>query len=82
MDLTQSELARLVGYDAQQVARWEKGENRISGPADRLLRMLIREHLKDDIKVRDILQILDDMDARLADKTIFEVTAEGWRYAV
>ena len=31
MDLTQSELARLVGYDAQQVARWEKGENEISG---------------------------------------------------
>ena len=35
MDITQSELARLFGCDAQQVARYEKGQSKIPGPADR-----------------------------------------------
>lgn len=39
MDKTQSEIARMMGVDSQTVARWEKGESRIPGPADRMLRI-------------------------------------------
>lgn len=38
MDLTQNQLAALLGVDGQTVARYEKGESRISGPVDRLIR--------------------------------------------
>lgn len=82
MDLTQSELARLVGCDAQQVARYEKGQNKMSGPTDRLLRMLYREHLRDEISIRDILEALDDLDSLMGDKQVFAVTPDGgWRTA-
>lgn len=40
LDLTQAELGRLINQSPQQVARWEKGINNISGPADRLLRVV------------------------------------------
>jgi putative transcriptional regulator len=81
IDLTQSELARLVGCDAQQIARYEKGQNKMSGPTDRLLRMLYREHLRDQFSIRDILEAVDELDSRIDDKQVFAETPEGWRSA-
>lgn len=40
MDLTQAELANLVRVSDQTVARWEKGETDIPGPADFMIRVL------------------------------------------
>ena len=68
MNLTQSKLARLVGCDAQQVARYEKGQNRMPGAVDRLLRMLYREHVEDPVFVEDFLEAIDQMDGRMDDK--------------
>jgi putative transcriptional regulator len=81
MDLTQSKLARLVGCDTQQVARYEKGQNKMPGAVDRLLRMLFREHLKDTVLVQDFLEAMDEMDGRISDKQVFTETAEGWAAA-
>lgn len=81
MDLTQSELARLVGCDAQQIARYEKEQNKMPGPADRVLRMLYRDHLGNHCSARDILEALDGLDGRMDDRQIFSVTADGWKSA-
>ena len=81
MDLTQSELARLIGCDAQQIARYEKGQNRMPGPADRVLRMLYREHLNDTCSTRAILEALDELDGRMDERQIFIETADGWKSA-
>lgn len=81
MDLTQSELARLVGCDPQQIARYEKGENRIPGPTDRILRMLYEEELGGHFSVREVLKKLDELDARDSSKQTFEETSEGWKAA-
>lgn len=40
MNMTQNELADDLGVDGQTIARYEKGESRISGPVDRLIRFL------------------------------------------
>ncbi len=40
MNLTQAELGLKIGQSDQQVARWEKGENEVPGPAERLIRIL------------------------------------------
>lgn len=77
LELTQSELARLVGCDAQQIARYEKNENKISGPSDRLLRMLILEKLDKSISVKSLLEIIDEMDAREDESRIFEEDENG-----
>lgn len=81
LDLTQSELARLLGYSSQMVARWEKGECEINGAAERILRMLYIEQVSEEVTVRDVLQTLDTLDD--VDETIarFEVTDQGWRTA-
>lgn len=79
MDLTQAELARLFGCDSQQVARYEKGDCRISASSDRLLRLLFREHLKQTIAVRELLSSVDEMDEPAASKMVFERSNSGWK---
>jgi putative transcriptional regulator len=78
MDITQSDLARLFGCDAQQVARYEKGQSKIPGPADRVLRLLYLDHKGGTIKVHDLLQALDSMNAKTNDRQVFAKTADGW----
>lgn len=40
LDMTQAELAEVLGTTTQTFARWEKGEVEIPGPAERLLRVV------------------------------------------
>ena len=80
MDLTQSELARLFGCSAQQVARYEKEESDMPGPAERLLRVLYSEHLQQNISIHDLLAELDEMDDRKAN-LVFEQNQGGWQRA-
>ena len=79
VNLTQSELARLVGCDPQQIARYEKGQNKMPGPTDRLLRMIYREHLHDQGSIREILESLDELDSRMDDRQVFAETPDGWK---
>lgn len=81
MDLTQSKLARLVGCDTQQIARYEKGQSKMPGAVDRLLRMLYGEHLKDPIFVQAFLEAVDDLDGRMNDTQVFTETPDGWKAA-
>lgn len=81
MDLTQSELARLFGASAQQVARYEKEECVIPGPADRILRLLYSEQMQRTIQVRDLLTVLDQMDDREGTKMVFERNHGDWKKA-
>ncbi len=81
MDLTQSEMARLFGTSAQQVARYEKEECDMPGPADRILRLLYSEHMQRTIHVRDLLTVLDQMDDRTGTKMVFERNQGDWKKA-
>jgi putative transcriptional regulator len=81
MDITQSELGKCLGVDAQTVARWEKGENHINGSAERLLRLLYVEHADGRISVHDLLCMLDEVDSSMSDKQLFEQTSAGWKSA-
>ncbi len=81
LNLSQAKLAGLVGCDSQQVARYEKEQNRMPGPMDRLLRMLFREHLADPIRVQDFLEALEQLDGRMEDRQVFEATPDGWKTA-
>ena len=78
MDVTQSELGKLVGLSSQQVARWEKGESVISGPADLLVRALFIQHVGGHLNLRDLANSLEELDAPLNDRICFENTAAGW----
>ncbi|MGN6621977.1 MAG: helix-turn-helix domain-containing protein [Sphingomonas sp.] len=65
MELTQSELGRWIGQSSQQVARWEKGQSDVPGPADRLIRAIFMLKTMDPEEREDFLELLrniEDMD--------------------
>lgn len=79
MNLTQSDLGKLLGLSSQQVARWEKEESEISGPADLLVRAFYIQHAGGQLNLQDLAARLDEVDAPINDKSYFEPTAKGWR---
>ncbi|MBM3557037.1 MAG: helix-turn-helix domain-containing protein [Alphaproteobacteria bacterium] len=81
MDLTQAELAQLIGCDVQQIARYEKDQNAAPGAADRLLRMMYREHLGTSVKVRETLEAIGALPSSAGRRNFFAATNRGWRLA-
>lgn len=79
MDLTQSHLGKMLGLSSQQVARWEKEESDISGPADLLIRALYIQHVGGNLDLQSLAATLDEIDAPINDKSYFEPTSQGWR---
>ena len=49
---TQLQLAKIMGVDVKQVGRWERGEQKFSGTAKRLHKILTSE---------DKLKVIEDM---------------------
>lgn len=79
MDLTQAELATLVGVRAQTVARWEKDETEIPGPANVLLRLLTLGHLAGAVDVVQVAQELSGHDeTRQKSMALRYKAGQGW----
>lgn len=83
MEITQSELGRLLGMSTQQVARYEKDHSVIPGPAARLLRVLYSEAQGNRICVHELLEYLDEVDEPRVERALFEPdeSGAGWRMA-
>jgi DNA-binding transcriptional regulator YiaG len=85
MDLTQAELAQRLGVDAQTVARHEKGETRIDGPTDGLVRFLYILSLvpRDELAgLAEQVKTLLETDEPMHEPPLrFAATVDGWAEA-
>lgn len=81
MDLTQSELGGLMGVTDQTVARWEKDETGVDGPADVVIRGLYLACVVKNIDLREFLVALRATDSSLRSNLVFEETDAGWKEA-
>jgi putative transcriptional regulator len=80
MDFTQSELGGMVGLSSQQVARWEKEQSDISGPAEALLRLLYLDHIGEKkLDVQGLLKAIEEMDTLPKEACYFKETPDGWK---
>lgn len=81
---TQQTLAGILGVNVQSVARWEKGRTKstIDGPAQRLLRILYMEFIKQNNDIAESLRELSELDEILEnddEDIVFTDTGEGWQ---
>ncbi len=85
LDLSQNKLAALIGCRYQQILLWEKDKNKISKPADRLLRITLYTYLHkeiDNAEVFDRINEIADLDAAEADqcnKIEFKEIKDAWQ---
>ena len=80
LDLSQAALAQMFGYDAQTIALWEKNKVRVPRLADRMLRLIYREHAEGNVKIREMIDRVNDTDRRDHEtrKLVFVDTDKGW----
>lgn len=48
LDRSAEQLAALLGVDAKTLSRWENGKQKVGPVAERLLRLVVRQHLSPD----------------------------------
>jgi len=79
LDLSQRDLADLLGVSEVTLRGWEKGRGRIPKPAERLLRSLYREHVAGDGRIRELIERLAELNRDIHWRRIeFRETRGGW----
>ena len=79
MELTQRDLAGILGTTEQTLRLWEKHRVKaINGSADRLLRALYSECIGRDDSVRSMVERLAHLDQLGATEARLRETAHGW----
>lgn len=80
LDMSQKHLAQVLGVSEVTLRGWEKYRTKITKPADRLLRVLYREHVDGDGTVRDLVEQLGDSnrDAHTMKNIELEDAEQGW----
>lgn len=82
MDMTQRNLAALLGTTEQTLRLWERNRNKaLPGPADRLLRALYCEYSSGDGSVRRMVERLAELDQIHQPRASFEDSKGCWRLA-
>lgn len=80
MGLSQEALGRIFGCHTQTIARWEKNMAHLPKLADRMLRLIWREHAEGKVKIREVLDGKNDAGRRNrgAKKIVLVETKKGW----
>ncbi len=79
MGLSQNGLAQLLGSSDQRVARWEKRQSGIDPAAERLVRLLVLNWLKEDRDVKQALEDLAEQDEALHGRRSMCRGEAGWK---
>lgn len=82
LDMSQSVLAAALHVSTQTVALWEKSKAKISGPADKLLRVIVLGHFDGNMRVRRLIEVLKQHDHESSrGKLIFHEQQDVWQQA-
>lgn len=79
LDLSQAEVARVLGVTRGAVAKWEaRPDHPVPGTADRALRLFFVLKLGRDELAKQIVELLAVIDERTCGTAIFRETDRGW----
>jgi putative transcriptional regulator len=82
LDISQLELAGLVGVQGQTVSLWERTRQKIPKAPDAILRALVREQSKSQVRLRDLLDNIESPSRPTAEMWQFESRPKkGWALA-
>ena len=80
MELSQANLAGLIGVTAQTLALWEKSKGKITAPSERLLRLLVEDRLSGKVHVERLIKKLNELEIEHHDsKLVFLEKSKHWK---
>jgi DNA-binding transcriptional regulator YiaG len=77
LDLSQHRVAGMLGTSEQTVALWEK-RGKIPKTADRMFRAIYLETINGNVKIKELIESIADLDRKVDEKLVFQDTEEGW----
>ena len=80
LDFSQARFAMLVGSSEESVSLWER-RGRVPKSACRIMQALYLEAIDGNVKIRELIERLANMDREAKDRLVFEDTEQGWREA-
>ncbi len=78
MALSQAGLGKLMGIDAQSIARWEKS-GKVPKWANRLIRLVFEAHADGNAAIRRVVNRINDVDRLIHQRIVLEQSAKGWQ---
>ncbi|MBU0499691.1 MAG: transcriptional regulator [Gammaproteobacteria bacterium] len=81
LDMSQSQLARIIGVGESSVRNWENHRGKITRPAERMLRVLVHEAIQGDGSVRELVERIANMNRDLLTRIELEERPSGWGMA-
>ena len=80
LDLSQTRFGSLVGSSEESVSLWER-RGRVPKSASRLMQAIYLESIDGNVKLKELIERLAELDRAHQDRMVFEDTAQGWREA-
>jgi len=77
LDLSQHAVADLLGTSEQTVALWER-RGKIPKTADRMFRAIYLETVDGNVKLKELVERVADLDRKDDEKMVFHDTDAGW----
>jgi|LakMenEpi03Aug12_release.lakeMendotaPanAssembly.Ray.scaffolds.fasta_scaffold255322_3 putative transcriptional regulator len=79
LGLSQASLGKVLGADAQSIARWEKS-GKVPKWANRMIRLVFEAHADGDAAIRRVVERINDIDRLVNRRIVLEQTVRrGWR---
>ena len=83
MLMSQATLSKLLDVSEQAIHRWETGKTKeIPKPAEALVRLLYKEHVGGNEKIKSSLKKIADLEDEIDHVLTFTETNQGWKRAV
>lgn len=77
LDMSQAALAKIIGKDAQSVARWEKGH--VPKFADRMIRFVYCGFTSGNKHIKTLVERLNELDQQDHERMKFEKSGNNWK---
>jgi DNA-binding transcriptional regulator YiaG len=79
LGMSQPSLGRLIGIDAQSIARWEKS-GKVPKWANRMIRLVYEAHADGTTAIRRVVGRINDVDRLVNQRIVLEQTPKrGWQ---
>lgn len=79
LGMSQPSLGKVLGADAQSIARWEKS-GKVPKWANRMIRLVFEAHADGDAAIRRVVERINDIDRLVNRRIVLEQTARhGWQ---
>lgn len=82
LELSQADFGAMVDRDAQTVARWEKSTELLPKFVDLTIRTRFAERFEPNIKLTELLKLLDGKAANFPEKILLTLSATGWKSSI